>query len=510
MERELKLELQQDQADALLALPLVAACCVEPPHEALLVSTYFDTPGLHLRQHGVSLRVRRAGAHFVQTLKTHGTSQAGLYAREEFESAVSSDRPDLELLRPLVPEATELGMMIREGDLADQLQPVFVTDVQRTVALLRLPQGGEVELALDRGIVQAGNATAPIRELEMEIQAGDTAHLYAFALQLLALIPMRLSRVSKADRGYELMAGARLEVARARPLRLGQRDTVEAAFQAIARNCLAQICGNERGVMIGDVPESVHQMRVGLRRLRSALDLFSPSIGRPCGLEAEISWIAEELGPARDWEVLANATLPAVLEGAPEDLLADPLRAAAAAMAGEKRRHAAQAVDSERYTRLVLELGRWLESAGWRQGLDEAQCASLTGSAIDFALARLHERHRRLLQRGRGLAGLDPRRLHRARIAAKKLRYATEFFGPLYPQKRTRRYRGTLARLQDDLGWRNDMTVADGLLGRLQKEQQEACAGASYARGYIAALVSADKEALRRIWKRFKAISLPL
>lgn len=295
MERELKLELQQDQADALLALPLVASCCVEPPHEALLVSTYFDTPGLRLRQHGVSLRVRRAGAHFVQTLKTHGTSQAGLYAREESESAVWADRPDLQLLRPLVPETTELGMMIREGDLADQLQPVFVTDVQRTIALLRLPQGGEVELALDRGIVQAGNATAPIRELEMEIQAGDTAHLYAFALQLLALIPMRLSRVSKADRGYELMAGARLEVARARPLRLGQRDTVEAAFQAIACNCLAQICGNERGVMIGDVPESVHQMRVGLRRLRSALDLFSPSIGRPCGLEAEISWIAEEL-----------------------------------------------------------------------------------------------------------------------------------------------------------------------------------------------------------------------
>ena len=509
MERELKLELQQDQADALLALPLVASCCVEPPHEALLVSTYFDTPGLRLRQHGVSLRVRQAGAHYVQTLKTRATRQAGLYARDEFESAVPTNRPDLDALRALVPDTTDLGLLIREGDLADQLQPVFVTNVQRTVALLRLPQGDEVELALDRGIVQAGDATAPIRELEMEIQAGNAAHLYAFALHLLASVPMRPSRVSKGDRGYELLAGMRLEAVHAQPLKLGRKVTVETVFLVIARNCLAQICGNERGVICGDAPESVHQMRVGLRRLRSALDLFAPSIVCPTGLVAELNWIAGELGPARDWEVLANTTLPAVFKGAPEDLLTEPLRSVAA-MAGEKRRHAAQAVDSERYTRLILELCRWLESADWRRDLDETQRASLAGSASDFALARLHERHRKLLKRGRGLARLDPRRLHRARIAAKKLRYATEFFGSLYPEKRTRRYRDLLARLQDDLGWRNDMTVADGLLGRLQNEQQEACAGASYARGYIAALVSADKEALRRIWKRFKVISPPV
>jgi len=155
MERELKLELLQDQAEGLIGLPLVSSCCVEPPHEDRLVSTYFDTSDLAFRRMHASLRVRQAGDHYVQTLKTCGTQHGALYEREEFESAVSGNTPDLGALRDKLPEGTALGTLLREGDLAERLKPIFITDVRRTVLLLRLPQGDEVELAVDRGMVRA-------------------------------------------------------------------------------------------------------------------------------------------------------------------------------------------------------------------------------------------------------------------------------------------------------------------------------------------------------------------
>ncbi|WP_349604333.1 CHAD domain-containing protein [Cupriavidus sp. DF5525] len=508
MERELKLELLQDDVDRLIDLPLLSSCCVEPPHDDKLLSTYFDTDDLSFRRHRAFLRVRQAGEHYVQTLKTSGTQHGALYEREELESAIPGGTPDLDALREKVPEGTALGMLLRENDLAKRLKPIFVTDVQRTVMLLRLPQGDEVELALDRGVIRADDATEPIHELEMEIQAGEPAHLSAFALQLLDAMPLRLSRVSKGDRGYALVADEANEAVRAAPLKLAQADSAEAVFQCIAQNCLEQISGNERGVVNGTHPESVHQMRVGLRRLRSALDIFEPLVACPSALQLEVKWIADELGPARDWEVLPNTTLRDAFDGAPEDVRADAVLAAANAVAAEARQRAAQAVNSERYTRLILTLSHWLGSADWHHGLDEAQRAALTEPVREFALTTLRERQRRLLKRGRGMAKLDEQRRHRARIAAKKLRYATEFFESLLPANKVSRYRRQLSRLQDDLGWRNDMAVAEGLLLRLGAEQQQLAIGCGYARGYIARCVSADSDPLRRLWKRFKAASL--
>ncbi|AQV96692.1 CHAD domain-containing protein [Cupriavidus necator] len=510
MERELKLELLQDQAEGLIGLPLLSSCSVEPPHEDRLVSTYFDTPDLSFRRLHASLRVRQAGEHFVQTLKTSGTQHGALYEREEFESAIPGNTPDLGALQDKLAEGTALGTLLRESDLAERLKPIFVTDVRRTVLLLRLPQGDEVELAVDHGVVRANDITEPIRELEMEIQAGEPAHLSAFALQLLDAVPMRLSRVSKGDRGYALIADEVNRAVRAEPLELAEAGSTEAAFQCIARNCLAQISRNERGVVNGSDPESVHQMRVGLRRLRSALDIFEPLIACPPALQSELKWITGALGPARDWEVLANTTLRDAFKGAPQDMRADAVLAAAKATAADARQRAAQAVNADRYTRVILTLNHWLGGADWRHGLDEAQRAALTGPASDFALTTLRQRQRRLLKRGRGMARIDEQRRHRARIAAKKLRYATEFFGSLFSANKVRRYRRHLARLQDDLGWRNDMAVAGTLLLRLGTERQELAVGCGYARGYIAGCVSADRQPLRRRWKRFKAASLPV
>jgi triphosphatase len=509
MERELKMQFAAGQAKMLRDSPLLASLLTEAPHTEHLVSTYFDTEDLALYRCGASLRVRTAGEHHVQTLKTVGSTRAGLYEREEFESAVNGDAPDPGSLPIQMLKDSDIGKLMRDADVADCLKPVFVTRVERSVSLLRLPQGDEIELALDEGVVEADDATAPIHEVEMELKSGEPDHLYQFALDLLETVPLRIGYFSKGDRGYELVVQEHSEPVRAQPLKLKKDDTVEQAFRRIAHTCLAQIHGNERGVVSGHDPSSVHQMRVGLRRLRSAFDLFEDLITTPPSLQEELRWIAGELGAARDWEVTAGSTLPAAFDGAPDDTNADAVTQASREMARQNRKRAAAAVDSVRYTRLIIELTRWLDKAGWREGLNEDQRAALDKPITKFASRTLCNRHRKLLKRGRNLPDLDARRRHRARIAAKKLRYATEFFSSLYPKQAVRHYSAALGKLQDDLGWRNDVVVADGLLKTLASERPETTTGAAYARGYLASQVAADHDALQTLWKRFRRLSPP-
>lgn len=511
MERELKLELQEDQLDRLRDLPVLSSLRVGQPHDELHVNTYFDTADFELYRRQLSLRVSRNGDRLVQTLKTQGRRRAGLFEREEYESAIAGETPELDALLDMVPKQSDGARLIGDAGLASRLKPVFATHVRRTVSQLRLPHGEEVELALDRGELLAGHVRMPIREVEMEIKNGESDRLYAIAMEMLAAVPLRISRLSKGERGYALIAGEEPEAVHAQAVKLGKCDSVGDAFHCIAQNCLAQVYGNERGVVANgpNAAACVHQMRVGLRRLRSALDIFEPRIVCPDALQQEIKWVAGELGAARDWEVLVHATLAEALADAPENIHADALRNTARERADENRRRAAQAVDSVRYTRLVIELNHWLDNVGKEAGLKPETGELLGASALKFARKTLRARHRKLMKRGCRLPMLDVQRRHRARIAAKKLRYAIEFFASLYSRQRLRPYRAVLSSLQDDLGWRNDVAVADGLLAALQAERPKTAIGAGFVRGYLIARVAADQKALRRLWKRFRRTSPP-
>jgi inorganic triphosphatase YgiF len=157
------------------------------------------------------------------------------------------------------------------------------------------------------------------QEVELELKTGKPDRLYHLALDLLRAVPKRISSLSKGERGYNLISPMSYSATRAQPLVLRKKDTVEAAFECIVQNCLAQIQGNELGVVKSDDAEPVHQMRVGIRRLRSALDLVEPLLVFPVSLEAELKWIAGKLGAARDWEVLATSTLSGTFGDAHRD-----------------------------------------------------------------------------------------------------------------------------------------------------------------------------------------------
>ncbi|WP_434034154.1 CHAD domain-containing protein [Cupriavidus sp. a3] len=509
MEKELKFELAANQGAAMRELPALLDVEPDSQQEQALESEYFDTPDFLLRRNGADLRVRRNGDQITQTLKSSGERRGGFFEREEYESALKETKPDLKALRAAVPKSSALSHLLKNGSLPDQLVPIFRSTVTRKLWTLKLESGEEIELALDSGKITAAAQARTFSELELELKQGEPRRLSELGLRLIDKLPMSLSMQSKSDRGYDLLVSGDRSAVKARPIALKRNDTVEEAICKILQSCLDQVHANAPLVATGHSPEGVHQMRVGLRRFRSALDMFDDVITLPAALADEVKWIADELGESRDWYVLAHSTLPQVDAGKDKREQMAETKAAAAEIAKARHAKATAAVQSPRYARVALALDHWITATPWRDASDDTR-KQLGRPAAVLADRVLRKRHRKLVRRGRGLHKLDAHRRHRARIAAKKLRYAAEFFADLFRQKRLNPYRRVLAKLQDDLGWGNDMAVADGLLGHLQQHHRKASAGASYARGFLAARVADDRDNQRKLWKRFRSTGRPV
>ncbi len=508
MEAELKLLVTSHDAEALRQHPLLKKYATSKPHEQKMSDTYFDTPDLQIRRCDAGLRVRRVDNNdWVQTLKS-GVDGA-THGRHEWESRVAGPAPELPVLRHVVEHKSTWGRLLRSPLVENRLMPIFSTQVKRIAWELRLPQGDEVECALEQGNLECNGKKLPISEIELELKSGNPAHLFDFALALQQDIPMQIGILSKADRGYALFVPRTPAAVKATPVTLSKRMTIEQVFQAIALNCMAQIQANEGGVAHARDMESLHQMRVGLRRLRCALDLFQNMLQAPHELRQEIDWLTTQLGAARDWDVLASSTLPTVAAAAPAEARLAELKEAAQAQARDQHEAAAAAVKSSRYTRLMLCLTRWVHGYGWHVTMSPQEQTRLTAQVAKFARTMLMHHQRRLLKRGGQLQGASPEVRHRIRIAAKKIRYATEFFQSLYAAKRVLPYVTALSFLQDELGWLNDAATADRLLKQLQDDQTHLNGSAGFARGYLVSCVNNDDKKMRKLWAQFAPMKLP-
>ena len=503
IEHELRLALEPGKVRRLRSHPLLKAHAAAPGRTRRLRSVYFDTADRKLRQNELSLRIRRDGRKRIQTLKAADAgAAAGLQNRLELEAEVTGDTPDLALL-----DTRALGRRLPvDGDGAG-LEPVFETDVRRTAWQLQLDDGSEVELAVDVGELKCGRDRLPICEAEIELKSGPVSRLYDLAAALHRDLPFRLENRSKSERGYQLAAGAAPQAVKARPVALTRDMRTEDAFRAIARACLQQLEANETCALAGQDPEGIHQMRVALRRLRSAFALFAPALpaGAADHLE-DLRWIAQELGRARDWDVFVSQTLAPLVRRTGDD----PSLAAFAAAAERCRAHAYEvarrAIRSRRYTETKLRLGQWLAQDDWpAQGGPAAQW--LNAPAAEYADAVLQRRYRKLRKLGRRHAGLTLPELHRMRIQAKKLRYAAEFFRSLYGRKPARGFIEALAALQDVLGVINDAATGQTLL-----QEAADCAGRARRRfdranalvaGWFAALTDDHLGRLAAQWDAF-------
>jgi inorganic triphosphatase YgiF len=494
-EIELKLATEPGTLARVRRHPAVAPLLQGPVRRTDLLSEYFDTSTLELAAAGLCLRVRHRGRGRVQTLKTEGDRATGLFRRDEWEAPAPGDRPTADFLA-----ASGLAA-VADPALAERLRPVFATRIRRTTALLAGPDW-QAELALDSGEIIAGADRRPICEIELELRAGPPARLHELARALAADLPVRLQARSKSDRGYALAAAAAPAPVKARAVALAEEMTAAEAFQAIGRACLAHLLANQEALLAGD-GEAVHQMRVALRRLRSAVKVFAKVVGGPKseGARDGIRWLLGHLGPARD----ADVFLDEMLEPARADNTATPGMAELAAhwrrCRDVDREAARAAVASSRFTTLLLDLGAWVEGGDWIGG-------KAGGKAIvPFAAKALAKSHRRMLKAGDGrLAALAPAELHQVRILGKQMRYTAEFFSALLPHKKARPFVAGLAELQDRLGGINDIATAVHRLESSPAPLRTAAVAVAAWHAARRARLLADAD---RAWKGWRKLPVP-
>ena len=445
---------------ALLQVRKLAWLRAGPAKRARLVSVYFDTPKHKLKLKGAVLRVRHQGRKCIQTVKTGGD---GGLARGEWEHEIKGDLPTL---------AAAAGSPLAElagAKLERKLKPVFETDIVRIAIPVRVGTS-RLEIALDRGEIRCGRRRERVSEIEIELKKGDAAEVVRLARRLAEELPARFEPRTKPERGYALSNGDTGKAVHAGAVALERTMTTGAAFRTIGFSCLHQLCANERGVRAAD-SESVHQMRVGLRRLRAAMSVFKVLLAdsESEAVKAELKWLTEQLGPARDFDVFVRESV-APLSGAASEM--GILQEDIEHRRDEGFKRARAAVDSERYCRLTVNVALWLANGGWSASSDPIKRAPLERPVADFAAEVLSVRLAKIVKKIKKLDKLDVRRRHKLRIAIKKLRYAAEFFAALFGDGRSRRKRlaAVLEELQDVLGVLNDFSVHRKLAGEVVRQ----------------------------------------
>lgn len=469
VETEIKLGLHLQDLPRLLAHPLLSGR--EASHERLL-NTYFDTPALDLRGARMAVRERRVGAHVLLTVKTAGTSVGGLSRRGEWEAP----RPR-GVLR-FAPFVDDAALAQRLDAWAPMLVPVFHTDFTRRTWLLA-HRGARIELALDEGELRSDAGSRARRdrilEVELELLDGpldallDLAHTLVLGPEGHTVRALRMwpAQRSKAERGYALFRGERVVPLKAAAVELAPGMDVREACQAACLAALAHLQANAEGLLRAPLdarhlpdPEFVHQARVALRRLRTGLRLFRAQLPAPWVAHWSTEWkaLASGLGAARNWDVFATETLPALLPANDARPEARALRDWVQAQRLQANRHAVALLAAPSHALALLAFTRSLLALPARRGV-----ADLTA----LAQAQLREGHARLREQAREARRLGPDGRHELRLVLKKLRYTQEFLASLLPARRVARSTATLAEAQTLLGELNDLSTAQALLAQV-------------------------------------------
>lgn len=552
VETELRFQLDARRARAILADPRIVAGLRRQP----LSSVYFDTPEFTLAGRRAGLRLRRAGRRWLQTFKCE-LPDGPEHRRGEWEWPVPRAALDFELLA-----ATPLGDWFARLRNQEALRPVFETRFTRASALVE-HEGATIELAIDRGSVLAGERSEPILELELELKEGPVDGLHAFALALNRDHALMPEPRSKAARGFMLSTGALAGPVRARRLAIDPEATAEQAFVVVILDCLAHLQANVPGARIGEDPEYVHQVRVALRRMRSALVTFRRAIPRASSdsISAAARRLASALGEARDLDVFEAGTLAPLAAAGHATRLASAFERLHVLQA-RARQHAGEALSPPGYTAFVLELLRWIDAAPWRRlaapatpGVQEPVGGRRSAGADDlppaaegptsvpddrpelrrqrsavrrFAARTLERRRRAVLAIGGRPSTLDAEARHELRIAVKKLRHAAEAFASLHAAPKARDTSASagrtggkagkrrkaasaslaaMARLQQSLGTLNDMATSERLLVQGKGMPFDGAideAGLALLAGWRLGTCAAALEEADQAWDRFR------
>jgi CHAD domain-containing protein len=388
------------------------------------------------------------------------------------------ERPELDLARH---DGTPAGARLREALGGAVPVERFATDIVRTRRRVRTRGGtgsARVELAFDEGHVRAGAAERAVCELEFELVDGAPSALLALAARWVARHGLWLDVRSKAEVGHRLASDAAVPATGAEPPLIAARMGPRRALAALVQSCLAQVLPNlaELAAPLGNGPcvETLHQLRVGLRRLRTALREFGRGVeGVDPSWDAALAETFRALGAQRDNDVLGQTLAPAFAAAGAAGFEGESAPASAAAPAVD----VGAALRGGTLHAVLLALIGFVLAA--HDTPEPAGAPALKGRARQ----RLKRLHREVAVQAAGFAALSDEARHRLRRRAKRLRYTLEFAAPLFGRKACARYLGVLRPLQLHLGELNDLALAAAWV------EAHAPAGvrSAFVRGWLAA-----------------------
>jgi inorganic triphosphatase YgiF len=500
-----------------------------------LRAIYFDTADRQLGRRKAAIRLRQEGRVWVQTFKMAGEDAL---SRVELNHPCPKRQLDLSVYAGTPAEAVFAG-------LTSELLVRYETDVWRRAARVRT-RGAVVEIAYDTGLARASGLELPLHELEFELVSGRVDALFKLADRWMARHGLVLDLRSKAERGDGLATAAghigaasldarpavrEEQIARFWSARFADRivldryATPEEGLDAVTAECFDQIARNATLLASidampgggGNASEQVHQLRVGVRRLRSAWKLFEGYTALPpAALQEEARKHFGEFGAVRDQDVMGGSLLPALLKAGmpplteetsasadPADLAAAPgfQRWVLALMAWSVGvRPEVEAVAEEPTPAVASPVVEGATEAGLQWLVDVAQPVSMHPPHLGDVLApRLRKWHRKLVREGRQFGSLEDESRHTLRKLGKRVRYALSFVESLYGPRRVRAYRKHLSYLQDLLGEINDLVVAREHYTEIKEQHPQAWFALGWIANRLDDLIKQAEDAFREL-----------
>jgi triphosphatase len=478
---ELELGLDPDDAAKLTRLPLLAPLKSGRMRSRAVRIVWHDSPDRALAQQGLALAEQRP-----------------LWRLERLHPGASRWPPGA----PAPVLATGRAAAALGHTVPDLLVPLAAFEGRATALALATEQGS-VGMTLLNGAVRAFTGEHRISRVRLE---GAAEAVQPLAIALTGELRLAPPRASLAGEAFAVASGIatppRREGAPELPAGL---STAEAFAHVVGHLCDVMVYFAPKAVEGTDGPEPVHQMRVAVRRLRSAIKVFDHAVSCPsvAAVDADLKALAEKLAPTRDWDVFVTETAAAVAAALPAEPRLERLLAAA-----ERRRRTCHGelrsfLASVDFRRIGIELACLAGGSNRPAVVDDPEPIELAVSLQEFGTRVLGKRRKKLVQVDGDLAGLEPPALHRIRLRAKRLRYAAEIFAPLYPGKATHRFIRGLSRLQDRLGALNDAAVAATMLAELAGNHAFAT---GLVLGFVGARNSDIRERIDQGWLKLRRL----
>jgi triphosphatase len=430
-------------------------------------ATYFDTDDLDLRRHQVELRLQHTDGQSVQAIKSRA-HESNTFAFQVHELAISDCQPNIDHARSLLPRS------VRDAISLSALKPLFRISSRRVVHHLA-NRFYKAEVSFDEGFIEAADRRRRFSEVEFELKGGAFDSYSKECLAVLDQVPASILIDSKAERGYRLALGELPQPVFAHSTLLAGQVPLPDAILRIFRTSLAHLLHNHPSVTLSGRPESIHQMRIGVRRLRSAIRMFRPVLcleGARDVLE-DLRGLFARLGEVRDADVFLSETLPVVAKAGLGDRLKSVLRQEVAAFRKATYREVRDELTSPDFARLVVQLNDWIEGRRWLKADQPIDALLTERAAEEFVAPRITKLYLKLLKCGFKARHGTLDDWHRTRIAAKKLRYGGEpLIAALMPTIDSGNFSKRLSRLQTSLGHLNDLQTITPFLSRVRSHVQ--------------------------------------